>query len=137
MVRDLALPVEIHEGDLVREADGLALSSRNAYLSPEQRAHALVLHQALKLACELVEQGEGLEHALREAWQKLRTATGVELEYLHAVDWRTLDSLGEAGRMGLRMHPAVGDTTRLLFLVAARVGQTRLIDNVSVNCKGE
>ena len=135
MVRDLALPVVIHEGELVREADGLAMSSRNAYLTTEERVRALLLHQALKLASELVESGQDLGTALCEAGGLLQKAEGVELEYFHAVDWRDFSSVGEVSAAGFTIHSLSCELDRLLFLVAARVGKTRLIDNLSVNCK--
>ena len=101
MVRDLDLPVEVRAVDTVREPDGLALSSRNRYLTAEQRTSALVLSRALAL--HDVEAGRALVAAEPD----------VELEYLERVDGATF-----------RVDP-VGD----LLVVAARVGSTRLIDN--------
>ena len=102
MVRDLDLPVEVVAVPTVREADGLALSSRNRYLSEDQRRSALVLSQALRT-------GDA------DAGRTLITAEpGVELDYLERVDSTTFTP------------DADGD----LLVVAARVGPTRLIDNV-------
>ncbi|ABL80002.1 MULTISPECIES: pantoate--beta-alanine ligase [unclassified Nocardioides] len=117
MVLDLALGVEIVAAETVREDDGLALSSRNRYLEPEQREQAVALSRALLAAQE--NAGYGAEVALDEARAELRAAPGVDLDYLVITD-PDLDEL-----------PAVvppGTPARIL--VAARVGGTRLIDNL-------
>lgn len=116
MVSDLCLPIEIVGAETGREPDGLALSTRNRYLSPEQRTQALALSQALRAG-----QGagdEGPEAVLKAADAVLAGADGVALDYL---ELRSTD-LAEAPESG----PAC-------LLVAARVGTTRLIDNVIVD----
>ncbi len=117
MVADLNLPVEIIGHPIVREADGLAMSSRNVYLSPVDRARALAIHQGLAAASERFAAGERRAGALVEAaLAKIRT--GVDrVDYIEVCD---LDSLLPVERLD---RPAV-------MLVAAFVGATRLIDNL-------
>ncbi|MDI6909477.1 pantoate--beta-alanine ligase [Nocardioides sp.] len=117
MVLDLNLGVGIVGAETVREDDGLALSSRNRYLDPEQRQQAVALSRALFAAQQGAEYGA--EVALDEARAELRAAPGVDLDYLVITD----PDLAEL--------PAVvppGAPARIL--VAARVGDTRLIDNL-------
>lgn len=117
MVQDLDLPIEIRVCPTVREVDGLALSSRNAYLTSDQRRQALALSQSLRCAAELVAAGESDAAILLKQMQAVFAAEpAVELDYLAIVDPETLEPLD------LLQGPAVA-------LVAARVGQTRLIDN--------
>lgn len=117
MVRDLALDVRVEGHPIVRETDGLAMSSRNTYLSVEQHEQALALSQALAAA---VEQGPvGRDAALKAAHEVLDTAPGVELDYLVVTD------------------PLLGEVDddfhgQARALVAARVGTTRLLDNTAV-----
>ncbi|MGN6577580.1 MAG: pantoate--beta-alanine ligase [Nocardioides sp.] len=116
MVADLCLPVEVVGAPTVREDDGLALSSRNRYLSVEERGLALVLSRALRAA---VDAGpRGAEAALAAAHDVLDEAPGVDLDYIALTD----PDLGEA--------PASGEAR---VLVAARVGTTRLIDNLPMH----
>ena len=124
MVRDLDFPVEIEVLPTVREADGLAMSSRNAYLSPEERARATALARGLEAAREVAESGETrVEVALDAARAELERA-GIEPEYLEARDAE-------------RLTPAASfDGRRVLVAVAARVGRARLIDNVVIEGKG-
>lgn len=118
MVRDLDLPVEIVVCPIVREADGLAMSSRNAYLDPEQRRSATVLHRALIEVQALAEKGERRAAALIEAAQCVfREEPAVKVDYVEIVDNETLD-------------PAEDVTGGALVAVAAFVGGTRLIDNI-------
>lgn len=118
MVRDLNMPVEIEVCPIVRESDGLALSSRNAYLSPDERKMALVLHASLQRAQKLFDQGERdaakIAHESRKAfvWQP-----EVRLDYFEIVDLGTLE-------------PIATINDRSLVAVAAFVGNTRLIDNI-------
>ncbi|MEH3068791.1 MAG: pantoate--beta-alanine ligase [Aeromicrobium erythreum] len=117
MVRDLVLDVEVVGHPVVREADGLALSSRNAYLTPEQHDHALALSRALRAG---VEQATiGADAVLKAAREVLDAADGVDVDYLVVTD----PLLG-----------AVDDTYEgeARILVAARVGTTRLLDNQPV-----
>lgn len=119
LVRDLGLPVKIIGGAIVREKDGLALSSRNVYLSPSERAAAPVLHQTLKEAARAISRGEMLEPVLSKARTKI-AAAGFKLDYFEARDAATL----------LPAQP--GQKTKLRLLVAGKLGKTRLIDNVGV-----
>lgn len=115
MVRDLDFPVHVVGVPTVREPDGLALSSRNAYLSPEQRVKAPVLYRALQAGASVSAQGP--EAVLAAARAVLDQEPALEVEYLELTD----SDLGP---------PRVGEPGRLL--VAARLGTTRLIDNVPV-----
>jgi len=118
MVRDLNLPVEIRGCPLVREPDGLAMSSRNVYLEGADRRRALALSGALAEARRAVEGGErNARTVAADVRRRLEAADGVALEYAVAVDPDTLEDLA-------RIEDAV------LVAVAARVGATRLIDNV-------
>ncbi|HEV2274557.1 MAG TPA: pantoate--beta-alanine ligase, partial [Acidobacteriaceae bacterium] len=117
MVRDLAFPVEIRVCPIVREPDGLALSSRNQYLSREERQRALVLSRTLNTVAERVHAGEYESAALREeALRVLRQEPSVRLDYFAIVDPDTLEAVADL-RQGA------------LIAVAASVGTTRLIDN--------
>ncbi|HMD57833.1 MAG TPA: pantoate--beta-alanine ligase [Solirubrobacteraceae bacterium] len=116
MVADLNIPVRVEALPTVRDRDGLALSSRNALLSPGERARALALPASLAAARELIACGERSATALRErALATLRDA-GVEPEYVAVVDPDTLDEL----------HTLDGEA---LLALAARIGEVRLIDN--------
>jgi pantoate--beta-alanine ligase len=118
MVRDLNLPVEIVVGPIVREADGLAMSSRNAYLDPEQRKRALVLHRSLMRVQRLAEDGERDAAKLLAAGRaEFAGEAAVRLDYFEIVDPDTLDSVEDVAGGAL-------------VAVAAVVGSTRLIDNV-------
>jgi pantoate--beta-alanine ligase len=117
MVRDLNIPVEIVSCPIVRETDGLALSSRNSYLTAEQRARATILHRSLTAAADLHARGERNAQALIATMlQMLASEPTVVVEYAAVVDPDTLLPLA--------------DTTRgALIAVTARLGDTRLIDN--------
>jgi pantoate--beta-alanine ligase len=118
MVRDLNLPVEIVVCPIVREPDGLAMSSRNAYLSPRERKSALVLHRSLTRLRNRFDQGERNAANLIEAGrQVLAQEPAVRVDYLEIVDPATLDPVQE-----------LRSTT--LVAIAAFVGNTRLIDNI-------
>ena len=117
MVLDLDLGVEVVGAETVREADGLALSSRNRYLDPEQRSQAAALHLVLLAAQETA--GYGAEVALGAARAELRAHQGIDLDYLVITD----ADLGP-----LPDDPPAGTEARIL--VAARLGSTRLIDNL-------
>ena len=121
MVRDLNLPVEIVVCPIVREADGLAMSSRNAYLDPEQRKKALVLHRSLMRVREMVERGERDASKLASAGrEEFAAETSVRLDYFEIVNPETLD-------------PVKNVSEGALVAVAAYVGATRLIDNLCLN----
>ncbi len=99
MVRDLHLPVEIVPGPTVREADGLAMSSRNAYLSPAERQAATVLHRALRAAETAIAQGERRGDAVRERLREvLNTEPLARVEYAEVVDAETLSAGRDAAR---------------------------------------
>ena len=118
MVRDLNLPVEIVVCPIVREADGLAMSSRNAYLDPEQRKKALVLHRSLMRVQALVDAGERDAARLVAAGrEQMAGESSVRLDYFEMVDPETLD-------------PVADLSGGALVAVAAFVGNTRLIDNI-------
>ncbi len=117
MVTDLDMGVEIVGVPTQREDDGLALSSRNAYLMPEDRARAVALPRALGAAARTIGEGGDREGALAQARESL-TAAGFEVDYVALVDG---ESLGE---------PIADKPMRLL--AAARIGGTRLIDNIPV-----
>ncbi len=118
MVRDLNIPVQIVVCPIVREADGLAMSSRNAYLDPEQRKSALVLYRSLMAVQERLDHGEHNVDKLIEAGKQVFAgAPGVKFDYLEIVDTETLEPIDDLSRGGL-------------VAVAAFVGGTRLIDNI-------
>ena len=118
MVRDLNFPVEIVVCPIVREPDGLAMSSRNGYLNPQERKSALQLYRSLNEVQRRFEQGERNPANLIEAGkQVLAQDPGVRLDYLSIVDPETLE-------------PVRRLTGKNLVAVAALVGSTRLIDNV-------
>jgi len=118
MVRDLNFPVEIVVCPIVRETDGLAMSSRNAYLNPEERKSALQLYRSLNEVKRRFEQGERNPSNLAEAGQRvLAQDPAVRLDYFSIVDPDTL-------------RPVSKMTGKTLVAVAAFVGSTRLIDNI-------
>jgi pantoate--beta-alanine ligase len=117
MVRDLAIPIEIMACPTVRETDGLALSSRNRYLSPAERQRALALSRALGRAAELVGAGERTSDRLVEQMRSILAAAGIDkIDYVAIADPETLAD-----------KPVVKGPT--VALIAAFVGRTRLIDN--------
>lgn len=116
MVRDLNFPVEIVPCPTVRETDGLAMSSRNTYLKPEERKAATVLYRALKAADELFKSGERNAAKLKaKVWEVLASESLARPQYVEIVDAQTLEPIFTVDR------PAV-------ILLAAFVGQARLID---------
>ncbi len=123
MVRDLHLPVEIVPGPTVREADGLAMSSRNAYLSAEERRAAAVLHRSLRAAEAAISQGERRGDAVRERLREvLNTEPLARVEYAEVVD---ADSF----------RPVETLRGRLVLPLAVRIGGTRLIDNIRLTAE--
>jgi pantoate--beta-alanine ligase len=119
MVQDLAIPVQIAGVPTVREADGLALSSRNAYLSADERQRAAALPRALAEAAHAIRSGADVTAALEQARDMLTAAGFSRLDYLALVDAKTLEPIGR-----------VSDQMRLI--AAAVIGSTRLIDNRAV-----
>jgi pantoate--beta-alanine ligase len=117
MVADLDFDIEVRGVPTQRDDDGLALSSRNVYLMPEDRAAAVALPRALGVAAKAIEKGEDADAALATARTSLEAA-GFAVDYVELVD---VDTLGA---------PVAGKPRRLL--AAARIGGTRLIDNIPV-----
>jgi len=120
MTRDLDLPVTVIGLPTVREPDGMALSSRNAYLSAEERGRALALARGLTRAHRLWREGERTVGALREAVAIPVGETFDDVDYVTAADPRTLEPLEDETEHG-------GES--LLIAAAAKIGATRLIDN--------
>ena len=120
MVRDLHFDVHIVVCPIVREPDGLAMSSRNAYLNPEQRKQALVLYRSLMRVQHLVDRGEtSTARLLVAGTQVMAEEPAVKLDYFEIVDRMTLDPVSDV-------------SSGALVAVAAYVGNTRLIDNIFV-----
>jgi len=118
MIRDLNFPVRLVACPIVRERDGLAMSSRNRNLTPENRRRSLILHRALQSACELLEAGETSADILRSALlETFASEENVRLDYAAVVDPATL-------------LPVEDTAQGALIAVAAWVGPTRLIDNI-------
>jgi len=124
MVQDLSMPTTVVGCPTIREDDGLAMSSRNAYLTPAERAAAPALHRALRAGVAAVEAGERDPAAVRAAMEAVIAAEPLaELDYAAVVDAATLEV----------PDPLTG-TLRLLM--AARFGKARLLDNVGLVCTG-
>lgn len=117
LVRDLNFPIEIIRGPIVREPDGLAMSSRNRYLTESQRKNALCLWRSLTRAAELFGQGERQAGVLRQVMMDLiESVPGVEIDYIEIVDDGSLTSVDEIQKDAL-------------VALAVKTGNTRLIDN--------
>ncbi|HEY2914515.1 MAG TPA: pantoate--beta-alanine ligase, partial [Candidatus Angelobacter sp.] len=124
MVRDLNFDVRIVVCPIVRESDGLAMSSRNAYLNPDQRKQALVLYRALMRVQTLADQGESNSARLKVAGEQvIAEESAVKPDYFEIVNRDTLD-------------PVADISGGALVAVAAYVGSTRLIDNIVLTGKG-
>jgi pantoate--beta-alanine ligase len=120
MTADLNMGVQIVAVPTMRDGDGLALSSRNAYLTDDERARALSLPRALEAAADAIEDGQPANGAIAEARKALDDAGFAPIDYVALVDDATLEPLhSPAGRMRL--------------IAAATIGRTRLIDNVPVD----
>jgi pantoate--beta-alanine ligase len=119
LARDLDIPTRILRAPTLREADGLALSSRNMYLSPEERRRAAALYRALSESARRITAGEEIGHVMSEA-REMVAAAGFDIDYLEARHAETL-----ARVVTTRDGP-------IRLLVAARLGATRLIDNLAV-----
>ncbi len=117
MVADLDFDIDVRGVPTQRDDDGLALSSRNVYLMPEDRTAAVALPRALGVAARAIEKGDDTETALATARASLEAA-GFEVDYVELADAETLGA------------PVAGQPRRLL--AAARIGGTRLIDNIAV-----
>jgi pantoate--beta-alanine ligase len=117
MVTDLNIPVQIFGVPIVRDADGLALSSRNGYLNAQQRAIAPTLQQCMQAIKAQITQGKRDYPALFAQFQTDLQAAGFRLDYVELRD-------------ALNLEPANAETTQLVLLAAAYLGTTRLIDNL-------
>jgi pantoate--beta-alanine ligase len=117
MVHDLDVPIQLRICPIVREPDGLALSSRNQYLDVEQRRHAVVLSRSLREAKALIERGERDATVIRQALiTPIQATPGAVLDYAEVLDAEAL-------------RPLTRLAGRVLLALAVRFGQTRLIDN--------
>ena len=119
MVKDLAFPLRIVAGRTVREKDGLAMSSRNAYLDAGERTIAPTLYRVLQDCAEKIKQAHPIEGVIDEGRKEIERA-GFVLDYLAARQAETLKPIGSKGDGPIRI------------LVAAKLGTTRLIDNIRV-----
>jgi pantoate--beta-alanine ligase len=118
MVRDLRYPIEIVSAPTVREPDGLAVSSRNEYLNPEERAQATVLWKALNIAREKFNEGEHNAHRLETAMMRtVQFGPFARLDYAEIADAETLEPVHEVQRGNVA-------------LLAVHIGKTRLVDNL-------
>lgn len=118
MVRDLDVPVRLIFGETIREHDGLAMSSRNSYLAPAERAKAPALHRALRAGEDAIRHGIHDVAALESLMRKMAMETeGVEVDYLAVVDPLTFEAPADFRR-------------EILLAGAVRIGKTRLIDNI-------
>lgn len=120
MVRDLNIPVQIIGEPIVRADDGLALSSRNGYLTPDERATAPALNRVLLQLAAALRQGEREYPALLASGQQALQAAGLRPDYLEI-------------RNAVDLGPATADSVELVILAAAFLGKTRLLDNLLVN----
>lgn len=124
MVRELNFDVEIVACPIVREIDGLAMSSRNVYLNTEQRQDALVLSRALKDVEQLIHHGERQSEVLLETMrEKIESIASADIDYLKIVSGETLEDIEVLDR-------------DVLIALAVRFGKTRLIDNVRLRLGG-
>ncbi|MBO8170743.1 MAG: pantoate--beta-alanine ligase [Bacillaceae bacterium] len=122
MVQDLNMPVDIIPCPIVREADGLAMSSRNVYLSPEEREQATVLYQSMQEAKRKIEQGESDAFRIRSLiMQKIREKKLAEIDYVEVLTYPGLEPIADIGGK------------RIIIALAVKFGQTRLIDNMIFN----
>ncbi len=119
MTAQLNLPIVIAEGETIREADGLAMSSRNGYLSAEERAEAPRLHQQLKEVCDAVRAGHADFEALAERASRELAGAGWVPDYVSV-------------RRRVDLARAESSDRELVVLAAARIGATRLIDNLEL-----
>jgi pantoate--beta-alanine ligase len=123
MVQDLNMPVTVVPVPILREADGLALSSRNIYLGPEERAAAPMLHRALQLSREMIDAGERSPDAVKEAASFILAAAKlVRPEYFEIVDT-------------VEVQPVSEITGEVRIAAAIWIGKTRLIDNVAAHAR--
>ncbi len=120
MVQDLNFPLEIISCPTIRENDGLAMSSRNTYLSPEGRKSAIILYRVLKKGEKLIKESKkNVKEILRELVSLIQKEAGAELDYLALVDPETMEPIDKLQK-------------RNLIIIACRIEGTRLIDNLLV-----
>lgn len=119
MVENLHVPVDIMVGKTIREPDGLAMSSRNVFLSPTQRKQASILFKALLLANQLFESGENQSETIKEEMTRLINSTTGKIDYISIADTETLEELNTIKKSAL-------------VSLAVRFGKTRLIDNITL-----
>lgn len=120
MVKDLSMPVEIVDCPIVREADGLAMSSRNTYLTPKEREDALVLNRSLKEAKARIDRGEkNKEVIVQEILDKINAIPYSVIDYVEILDARTLEDIETINR-------------DVVIALAVTFGKPRLIDNIVV-----
>ena len=120
LAEDLNMPLKVKIMPTVRERDGLAMSSRNIYLKPEERKDACVLYQALSLARELIKQGhEDCAYVIKKMRQLIQTKKTCRIQYVAIVDTKSLQSLKIIKKGAL-------------IALAVKIGSTRLIDNIIV-----
>jgi len=119
MARDLDIATQILSAPTLREADGLAMSSRNVYLSPQERAVAPTLYRELEASARRIREGEPIGHVMSDAREAI-AAAGFAIDYLEARHGETLARIARRQEGPVRL------------LVAARIGETRLIDNMAV-----
>jgi pantoate--beta-alanine ligase len=118
MVRDLNMPVKIKPMPIVRERNGLAMSSRNAYLDPDERIRALCLHKSLQLARKLFQAGEGNAQRIIQKMREFITGESKgEIDYISVVDPESLETVQKISK-------------RAMVALAVKIGNTRLIDNI-------
>jgi pantoate--beta-alanine ligase len=124
MVADLNMPLKIVGCPTVREADGLALSSRNRYLTPQQRKDATYIYKSLKTAREMIEAGKSNPKTIAAKIRRIITSAKSlsSIDYVSIVDAETLQDVNRI-------------KGRVLIAIAARFGSTRLIDNLTVDCR--
>ena len=120
MVRDLNLPLAIVGAETIREPDGLAMSSRNRYLSPDERAQAVTIHHVIKAVAAVAANGQDSSAAIAEGQHQLTDAGFGEIDYIAVRDAETMQPIEPSSPRKLRV------------LAAAWLGKTRLIDNVAV-----
>jgi len=124
MTADLDFPIRIVIGPTIREPDGLALSSRNDYLTPQERKRAPALYRSLEMARRRIERGERDVNALTAIIRGEVEGEGIDLDYAEIVDGATLETL-------TRVEGTV------LLAVAGRIGSARLIDNIALTVSGD
>jgi len=123
MVTDLDMPIEIKTLPIIREQDGLAMSSRNKYLSPRERAESTVLYQSLCLAKKLIAQGERKSAVAVSQMKKLiKKAKSARIDYVSVNDVHTLEPLKRI-------------RGQVYILIAVNIGKTRLIDNIKISVR--